>query len=254
MEQNNNTHVPKHTPKPEPDASKMIAVRDHILDAVKAGQVKMRPRWHFILQSILTVLGLVIGILAVMYLVSFAVFVLRQTGVLFVPSFGYRGYFVFLRSMPWLLILLAIFFVAILEILTRRYSFAYRRPLLYTIIGIVAFTFIGGALVGLTSFHGRLSHYAEQQEVPVASELYELFRGEQVVNVHRGTVTALFPQGFAMQNARSENLMVLVTPDTSFPTGNVFRVGDLVVVFGNRVGSIIHALGVRVINGETDSN
>ena len=91
-------------PQPKP------SMKNDVLKAIQAGQVKMRPKWQFITKAALMVLGVVLAALATLYLVSFIVFILRQTGVLFVPAFGPGAFGVFFMSLPWLLILLAAVF------------------------------------------------------------------------------------------------------------------------------------------------
>jgi len=60
---------------------------------------------------------------------SRAFFFLREGGAWYAPAFGGRGWFVLLHSAPLLLLFLVAVFALILEILVRKYSFAYRAPL-----------------------------------------------------------------------------------------------------------------------------
>ena len=84
---------------------------NEILNSIKAGGVKMRPRWYFILQAALAMIGGMILLFLIIYLISFIVFVERQTGAGFIPAFGLRGWTRFLVSLPWLLIMLTFVFI-----------------------------------------------------------------------------------------------------------------------------------------------
>src|SRR3990167_8644737 len=128
-------------------------IKAKILAAIESGKVTMRPRWHFVLQATLVICGLVIVLLALLFLTSFIIFSLRNTGVWFAPSFGYRGIGVFLTSLPWLLIGLTVIFVVLLEILVKKYSFAYRQPLLYSALALVLIVTIGGVAIAQTPFN-----------------------------------------------------------------------------------------------------
>ncbi|MBU4141685.1 hypothetical protein KKE99_02325, partial [Patescibacteria group bacterium] len=86
------------------------SIKESILSVIKSGQVKMRPRWHFVLKTALAAFGVIILVLTVLYLASFIIFVLRQTGVLFVPAFGLQGWFAFFTNLPIFLIGLLIVF------------------------------------------------------------------------------------------------------------------------------------------------
>ena len=63
----------------------------HILETIKARHIAMRPKWHFVLKSSLKVLGIIMLFLTIIFMASFILFVLRATGVLFVPLFGFRA-------------------------------------------------------------------------------------------------------------------------------------------------------------------
>ena len=100
-------------------------MRQGVMDAIKKRNIHMRPRWHFVLVSALAALGVFIVLLALLYIVSLSVFFLRDNGTWFATSFGGRGWFSLLHSVPWLLIFFSIIFIAILEVLVQRYSFVY---------------------------------------------------------------------------------------------------------------------------------
>src|SRR5262245_42216017 len=109
-------------------------VKHTVLDAIKAGQVHMKPRWHFVLRGILLVLESILLALSLRYLASFIMFIVYRSGVWFTPGFGFRGLRVFLLSIPWLLILVSVAFLVLLELLVKRYAFAYKKPLAYSVV------------------------------------------------------------------------------------------------------------------------
>src|ERR1700722_1425847 len=98
-------------------------VEHKVLAAIESGQVKMRPRWQFLLQTTLLAVGVIIAFFALLYLVSFIFFILHENGVWFVPAFGVSGWVALFRRLPWALIGLTIIFIIVLEFLVRRYSF-----------------------------------------------------------------------------------------------------------------------------------
>ena len=124
--------------------------KQKMLDAIQSGDVKMEPKWHFVLKTTLLIIGGVLALLLVLYLASFVFFVLRQTGLWYAPTFGIAGWYSFFRSLPWILIIFLIVFMVILGVLVKRYSFVYERPAMYLFIGIVAFVALGGFLISAT--------------------------------------------------------------------------------------------------------
>ena len=226
-------------------------LQEKVLTAIQTGQVKMRPRWHFVLQAVLLAVGAVLLLLTLVYLASFIIFSLRQTGVLFVPLFGSAGWREFFHSLPWILIFLVAVFLVVLEVLVRRYSFAYRQPLLASALGILVLVLFGGIIVAQTSFHRRLFEYARQGNLPVAGPFYRQFGMPHVDNVHRGTVLQIMPHGFVLQEMGGETSTVVIAPQTHLPLGDGFVLGNEVVVFGPENGEVIQALGVEEIGGNS---
>ncbi len=227
------------------------SIRDAVLAKIRTGQAKMRPRWHFVLKALLVFFGLVIGFLTLLYLTSFTVFMLRQSGVWFIPIFGFRGVMMLFASLPWLLILAGISFVILLEILVRRYSFAYRKPLLYSLLGIIAFTVLANSVVARTGFHEKFFMRAREGKLPIAGGWYRDFGLAKSQNVHPGTVIEITEDGFRMENRRGETLTVIISPETRFPLGIDFQKGDQVVVLGERDNDHIGALGIRRVDSES---
>lgn len=221
------------------------SIKDNILDTIKSGGVKMRPRWHFILKAILAVLGAIIVFLTVLYLASFIIFVLRQTGVLFVPAFGVSGWYAFFTHLPFFLISLLIIFIVVLELLVRHYAFAYRRPLLYSAVGIFILAVAGAVALANSSFHGGVSKYADDNKETFVGKFYVQYSRQRFIDVHRGMIIEMDNNGFLMRNRGQEVLTIVVTRQTRFPLGADFSNGDIVVVFGDRDGDKVQAFGVQ---------
>ncbi len=225
-------------------------IKEKILGAVHDGQVKMRPRWKFILRGAL--IGFIaFGIfLALFYLASFIVFVTRRTGVWFVPEFGLMGWLAFMTNLPWLLIACAVFFGVILAVLLKRYEFTYRQPLIYSALAIVGVVSIGGAIILATPLHHWLAMHADSDDIPVAGPFYRAYGGPKIHNIHPGVIVQMEATGFNLKNRRGEVLNIVVTPNTRLPLGDGFTVNDWVVVFGERDDHTVTAVGVRKVTPE----
>jgi hypothetical protein len=220
-----------------------------ILSRIREGEVRMRPKWHFVLRTLLiTTGGIMVGMLT-LYVVSFAVFVLRQTGVAYIPALGFAGAFRFILSLPWVLVLLALLFVGILEVLVRKYSFAYRRPLLYSLAVVLAVVSAGSYVVSASSLHGRLMEAAVQERLPVAGKVYRALGREQVRNVHPGTVLEVTTSGVVVENHRGEELNIIVGEHTRRPRGQELIPGDRIVIMGSRASHSIEADGIIRADG-----
>lgn len=223
-------------------------IRDLVLEKIKTGKAHMRPRWHFVLKTVLAVTGLVIIAVVAVYVASFVVFVFHHTGMEFLSGFGLRGLGRLLISLPWIVIGLGLVFVGILELLVRHYPFAYRKPLLYSLVGVVGVVVAGSFVVAKTSFHEGLLMRVRQGRLPIVAPLYRGFELERGRHTHIGSITTFVDEGLRMKDRAGDDLFVIVNSDTSFPRGVDFQEGDFIFVLGDRDRDTIKALGIRRIN------
>ena len=228
------------------------SIKESVLSKIESGQIKMKPKWQFILKALFVIFGITLSALTIIFLGSFIFFVLRQNGLLFVPAFGLRGWGAFIFSLPWALILVSLIFLFILEILVRRYSFAYRKPILYSLVGIIVLVLLVSFVMSRVGLHQRALIFSRTGNLPIAGPLYRNYEENKPENVYFGEITSLNSEGFNMTGRNNEEFQVIFTPDTFFPTGKDFHQSDRVVVLGDRNGSLVTALGVREVSGVDD--
>ncbi len=125
-----------------------------IAEAIKEGELKMRPRWHFLLKAALLVWGFVVTLLVVLYLTSFLFFS---------------------RSLPLVLLCVLVGFVVFCEMLLRQYEFGYGKPLAYTLGGVIIVALCVAAFLQGLRAHERLYNFVERRQVPVAEPFYRYF-------------------------------------------------------------------------------
>lgn len=223
-------------------------LQETLLAKIKEGQVVMRPRWHFVLKAILGFLGIVILAMAALYLISFILFALREAGLLFIPGFGFHGIGVFLFSLPWVLILVSAAFIFFLELLVKRYAFGYRKPLLYSVFGVLALVVCGSVLLFRFGFHEEVFKFAEGRGTPFIDPFYRGYALPRGEGVHRGSISGFTEKGLMLTTRRGEMLEVAIADETEFPYGLDLQIGDEIVVLGDRASTTIKAVGIRRID------
>ncbi|MDO8489862.1 MAG: hypothetical protein Q7S47_00425 [bacterium] len=217
-----------------------------VVDHIKTRRIHMRPKWHFVLKALLAGLGGILLFLVTLYLGSFVFFMMQQTGVWEAPYFGLRGVHLFLTSLPWILIAVLALFWIVLEMLVRRYSFAYRQPLLYSVLGIFLFVVLLSYSVAVSPFHRAVSQISDR--LPFAHQFYRDYGHPQFRNVHRGVIREVTQNGFILFTDRDEVLTVVVTPRTRMSRNLSFVVGDRLYVFGDVVGNHFEPFGIRKLD------
>lgn len=230
--------------------------RNKVMAMIEKRGVAMRPRWHFLLVSALAAAGVLLLIVVLLYVASLALFFLRENGVWYAPAFGGRGWFALLHSAPVLLLVLVALFALLLEILVRKYSFAYRTPLTMSLGGILVIVFVGGFALAQTSFHRRMESEAHRGHLPPPMGFWygDTFRPRPPGDMHRGVIVIQQPGGFVMVSPDGgATSTVEVTPQTRLPYGEDFSPGDMVIVIGDSDGTdTIRAFGVRSVENNRE--
>ncbi|MDD5433605.1 MAG: hypothetical protein PHE77_03050 [Candidatus Pacebacteria bacterium] len=133
-------------------------ISQKVIEKIKAGNVKMKPRSLFIFQAIsLVFLALVVIVLAVFF-TSFTGFALKV-----------KGYSPFLVAVVSGVIL----FIMLAWVLSKKFSVFYKRPLLLGLAIILMAVAMVSLAVFLTPFHQTIMDYSQQKNVPIISPLYQ---------------------------------------------------------------------------------
>ncbi len=223
------------------------SIHASVLSAITNGTVRMRPHWHFVVRSLGLALGvLCLGVLGI-FLISFIVFALHQSGVWFVPPFGMLGIGVLLRSFPWLLVVIALVAVVVLEALVRRYAFAYRKPILYSSLGIILVVLLGGFALAQTPVHRLMFQRAQTHALPIAGPLYRDYGTRRPNNMVSGVVRDVSSDGYVVEVAEGELIVVATTSETRSWGRMMFAPGDEIVVLGSAQRGVLRARGIRKI-------
>ncbi len=223
-------------------------IHDRVLDQIDAGNIKMRSRSYFIAHTALMFAVITLIVLLSVYLASFAVFILRHNGAWYIPAFGAEGIWRFFASVPWVLMLCLAVSISFLEMLMRRNTMSYRKPLLISLGGVFFIVCTVGVFVGHTSFHTDLLARAHGKGLPVVGPMYRDLCSRQVENVEQGIIVAVEERGFCIHDG-SGNLIAFVTnPKTKISHTTMMGRGDTVVVLSKRQEEINRAIGVRKID------
>lgn len=232
------------------EGQSQFSLKDRVMASVKSGQLKMRPKWYFILRALLLAVGVALAALGGLYLASLLVFIAHETGISTVPVFGWPGIMLFLTSLPWVLILLVLLLIVILELMVRHYSFAYRLPLIYSSLGVLLLVGAGGLMVAFTPFHGMMANCPPLGgPPPCAMGVYGDLDPGRHNNIQRGTIARISGRNYIITNRNQEELLIVVSSRTKLPLGSDFEVGDKIVIMGEREGFRVEALGISPFDG-----
>ncbi len=153
-------------------------IEEQIKNLITQGKIKMKPRWFFVLKSTLKILFITLLFLILIYFVSFAHFLVNERITMggFNPAMLGWGKFIF--GIPWLIIFISFIMLILLEVLVRKYSFVYRRPLVYSLFFMVFLIFITTLIVVKLDKKKNIPRFGEDKNIPVFTPMHKYYRKE----------------------------------------------------------------------------
>lgn len=124
-------------------------ITDEVMKKIRGGEVKMKPKYYFIIGSVLSFLGLVSSIITSVFLVALTRFAFRS-------RFSIRAEYKFdqmLSEFPWWAPILAVVFLFVGIKLIRRYDFSYKKNFVYVAIWLVLAVFTAGLIFDMTGLN-----------------------------------------------------------------------------------------------------
>ncbi len=225
----------------------MNNLKENLMKKINEGELSMKPRWHFILKTFLFTVAVLLMALITVYLLSFVMFVLHENGVWFAPAFGAAGLVIFIVSSPWIIISLVGLFCFLLYLLVRNYAFSYRKPFVYSLIGVVFVVIALSSLIQQTTMHRRVHNFALERNVPGLAPFYRQAEDFRPRDMTRGAIVGIGDDRVTIKNENDENLIVVITKITKQPKDTVYKVNDEILVFGPIENGTIKARGIKLL-------
>ena len=227
-------------------------LNNEIISQIKEGKVEMKPRWFFLLRAIFGILGTFLISLCLVFLVSFIMFGLRKSGIIFAPEFGARGFFLFISSLPWILITFSAAFLLVLQILIKRYSFVYRKPIIYSLVALVVITALICLILPSFTFHNAIFKSFRPEngaELPPVGKFYRNFGVPHPPEVIRGFIVDFSTGTLIIATDDGATSSVIINDFTRMSPDVVLESGRELLILGPRSTSgIIRAFGIREIS------
>ena len=121
--------------------TKKVDFEREIMGKIASGQITMKPRWYFILGSLMMILGLISSTVIATFLINLTAFVLRKKG------FGYGKLDMVLANFPIWIPIVAVLGIGLGIFFLRKYDFSYRKNFLVIVIGFIISLFIAGLAI-----------------------------------------------------------------------------------------------------------
>jgi magnesium-transporting ATPase (P-type) len=126
-------------------------ITEDIMNQIEQGKIKMKPKWYFIIGSIITFIGLVSSLIVSTFLFGLIRFSLRTHG----PMGEYRLDQI-ISNFPWLTIIFAIVGLVLGIWLIRQYDFSYKTKPWLIITGFVFAVIVAGWTIDIIGVNDNL--------------------------------------------------------------------------------------------------
>ncbi|MCX6738324.1 MAG: hypothetical protein NTY11_02830 [Candidatus Parcubacteria bacterium] len=228
-------------------------IKEQILKRIKDKEVHMTPKVLFLFKTALFILGIILFFCLGALIFSFIMFKMHATGLWHTIGFGPRGIGIFFAGFPWFLLVFILVLVVILEFLAEKFSWVYKKPLVYSILGIIVFVLLVGFIVSLTPMHPQLFRGVTEGNMPIVEPFYRAHIMQSSPNIHIGEISTISDEEIIMKNEKGEVFTIIISPETILQRNEEMSEGDLIMVVGDESDSSISAFGIRQIEEERES-
>lgn len=121
-----------------------MSIRKNVMSKIKNEEIKMKPRWFFVIGSLSAFMAMVGLIIVSVFLVSLVTFSLRRHGPM-----GDIRFQEIISNFPWWALVSAIVGMVGGVALLRKYDFSYKKNFFAIILSVVAAVVVAGVLINL---------------------------------------------------------------------------------------------------------
>lgn len=206
----------------------------------------MIPKWKLFLYSCTALVSLLFLFLVVVFVLSLIFFTLSRYGFLYLPLFGFMKTLHLLQALPVLLIFLCSVLLVAIEVISRKTTSSFRRPLVATLLFVTSLAVVLGFLITLTPMHEYVRDYAEEHNIPLVKKAYkrplplELPKG---VTILRGEVVCVGSSSFFLEDFSGEKIEVVTTSSSLFLPER--EIGRDILVLGAFSSSTFRAVQIK---------
>jgi len=178
------------------------SIQEKVTVAIKEGKLVMKPKWHFILKTVMHILVAVILFFVLIYLISFIGLVAREKELFKLLHLNPRELYLLTTSIPWIIVILSLFLLLVFYTLVKDYSFIYKKPLVYSLSGTIFFVILIGALIQIFDVNFRFARFGEGPRVPLLGPMHKYYRGDmehRPMMKYRGDMRLMPPPKFEAQ-------------------------------------------------------
>lgn len=225
----------------------MTELKTKIIETLSKGDIKMIPKWRLALYSFGAIFALAFLFLVLIFTLSLIFFILSRYGFMYLPMFGFMTILHTLKAVPLLLLLCTVVLLIVIELISRKYAFSFRRPLAITLLSITTLAVVISFLLSMTSVHEYVRDYAKEHDISLVSNAYKrplpIMYGSKDMTVVRGSVIDSSTDFVVVE--LFDGTKVKAYASTTAGISQLPLVGSDILLFGNFVGEDFEIIGIK---------
>lgn len=152
------------------------SIKEVVLQKIKNGNIKQKPKLYFVLLSILYTGSIFISFFVMLYLISFTVLIFREQKILELLNLNNNQFMDFLNNIPFLIFGLIVGILITIIILIKRYKITYQQPFFYSILAVLSITTFLSILISTIDTDMVFARIGEQSSLPGIKHLHKHYR------------------------------------------------------------------------------
>ncbi|MFA6017461.1 MAG: hypothetical protein WC744_05230 [Patescibacteria group bacterium] len=211
-------------------------IADTITNKIKKGQVIMRSQLSIWVEKLSIDSGIVLILISLVLVAGLLFYWTNINNDLLFGGYGRLGILSFIKSFPYLLVIVFIILFTSLTILFRKFDASYKKPF----IVILSIIFLVVLVFGWSSSRQNFGKRIYRQNG-------RMFGAGMTNNQNSisGTVVQIQKNLIIIKTDTISQIRIIVSSNTHFPYGQP-KVGDLIRSVGNWENESFKAIGVRV--------
>lgn len=229
-------------------------IEKDILQKIKSGEIKMKPKIFFVIKAGFFALLFLVLLFFAIYLVSFIVFMMRASGLWFLPVFGLEGFKILFGSFPWILIILVFGLIIFSEFFAEHFAFVYKKPMVYSLLAVILIVIILGITTAFTPMHAGIFRKVSENNLPVIRPFYDQISNIRPENMHNGIISEIDEVDFNIQSLRGENFKVIPCKQNKGRIPKILSKGERVIIMGPIKDNIIYCRNILRVSDDGSLN
>ncbi len=219
-----------------------------VISKIEKGELKMKPKTYFIAKAALVISLLILFFLIVLYFGSLVIFIFRANNILLFHGMGFQAIRTILLSFPSYLFLLIFILIVLIQIISKRFQFVYRKSFIFSLFVILIFVVMSSFFIEKSSLHSSFFRLAKQERLPLVGKMYRNFGNLDIDNVYFGTILQKEVDFWIMELDSGEKVNLKITEKTR---GKKILLeteeGSKVIVIGEKEEGIINVISFKRI-------